>query len=155
MQSPLDSVSSNSPRTLAIDDAPLGLGGAPLGNLFTAVAETTAVELIRHAAAQGIRYFDTAPHYGSGLSERRIGTALRELPRSSYLISTKVGRLLVSDAGAPRDQHGYVDVLPYVQRWDYSYDGTLRSIDESLQRLGLERIDYVYIHDVARDAHGD
>jgi D-threo-aldose 1-dehydrogenase len=70
-------------------------------------------------------------------------------------LSTKVGRLLVPDTAAPREQHGYVDVLPNVQRWDYSYDGTLRSIDESLARLGLARIDYVYVHDVARDTHGD
>ena len=104
---------------------------------------------------RGVRYFDTAPHYGNGLSEHRIGAALREMPRDTYVLSTKVGRLLVPDAAAPRNQHGYVDVLPFVQRWDYSYDGTLRSVEDSLQRLGLARIDYVYIHDVARDAHGD
>jgi len=138
-----------------IDDAPFGLGGAPLGNLFSPVPERDAVALIAHAAKRGVRYFDTAPMYGSGLSERRMGAALRGLPSNSFLLSTKVGRLLVPDEGAPREQHGYVDVLPYVQRWDYSYDGTLRSIDDSLIRLGLSRIDFVYIHDVARDAHGD
>ena len=134
---------------------PLGFGGAPLGNLFAAIADDAALKLVRHAYDRGIRYFDTAPHYGNGLSEHRIGAALRELPRNAYVLSTKVGRLLVPDAGAPREQNSYVDVLPFVQRWDYSRDGTLRSIDDSLQRLGLARIDYVFIHDVARDAHGE
>ena len=134
---------------------PLGFGGAPIGNLFAAIADAEAVSLVRHAYARGIRYFDTAPHYGNGLSEHRVGAALRGLPRDDYLLSTKVGRLLAPDARAPRNQNGYVDVLPFTQRWDYSRDGTLRSIDDSLQRLGLERIDYAFIHDVARDAHGD
>ncbi len=133
----------------------LGFGGAPLGNLFAPVGDVDAHALVRHAFEAGVRYFDTAPHYGNGLSEHRIGAALREIPRDTYVLSTKVGRLLVPDAAAPRNQHGYVDVLPFVQRWDYSYDGTLRSVEDSLQRLGFARIDYVYIHDVARDAHGD
>ena len=140
---------------LTIDDAPFGLGGAPLGNLFSAVDDAAAAALVGHALARGIRYFDTAPHYGHGLSERRMGAVLADAPREAFLLSTKVGRLLRHDDGAPRDQHGYVDVLPYTQHWDYSYDGTLRSIEESLARLGLARIDYVYIHDVARDTHGD
>ena len=134
---------------------PLGFGGAPLGNLFAAIAEEAAMKLVRRAFDGGIRYFDTAPHYGNGLSEHRIGAALRALTRDDYVLSTKVGRLLVPDSSAPRDQNGYVDVLPFVQRWDYSREGTLRSVDDSLQRLGLARIDYVFIHDVARDAHGD
>jgi D-threo-aldose 1-dehydrogenase len=140
---------------MSIDIGAFGLGGAPLGNLFAPIDEADAVALVRAAHARGVRYFDTAPHYGNGLSERRMGTALRAVPRDSFVLSTKVGRLLVADADAPRDQNSYVGVLPFVQRWDYSYDGTLRSIDESLQRLGLARIDYAYIHDVARDAHGD
>ena len=134
---------------------PLAFGGAPLGNLFSAIADEDAARLARHAFDRGIRYFDTAPHYGNGLSEHRMGTALRELRRDDYVLSTKVGRLLVPDVHAQRDQNGYVGVLPFVQRWDYSREGTLRSIDDSLQRLGLARIDYVFIHDVARDAHGD
>jgi D-threo-aldose 1-dehydrogenase len=134
---------------------PLGFGGAPLGNLFAAIAEEAATKLVRRAFDRGIRYFDTAPHYGNGLSEHRIGVALRELPRDDYVLSTKVGRLLVPDSNAPRDQNGYVGVLPFVQRWDYSRDGTLRSIDDSLQRLGLARIDYVFVHDVACDVHGE
>jgi D-threo-aldose 1-dehydrogenase len=140
---------------MRIDDTTLGLGGAPLGNLFAPVADDAAARLVRHAHARGVRYFDTAPHYGNGLSEHRIGAALREVPRDAFVLSTKVGRLLRADPGAARDQHGYVGVLPFTQRWDYSYDATLRSVEDSLQRLGLARIDLVYIHDVARDAHGD
>src|ERR1700741_3943498 len=115
---------------------PLGFGGAPLGNLFAAIAEDDALKLVRHAYDRGIRYFDTAPHYGNGLSEHRMGAALRGLRRDAYVLSTKVGRLLVPDAHAPRDQNGYVGVLPFVQNWNYSRDATLRSIDDSLQRLG-------------------
>lgn len=132
----------------------LGFGGAPLGNLFRAVAEDEAIALVRHARASGIGYFDTAPHYGNGLSEVRIGKALGGIARDEYLLSSKVGRLLVADRAAPRDQNGYVDVLPYRQRWDYSRSGTLRSIDESLQRLAISRLDIVYIHDIDRDNHG-
>jgi D-threo-aldose 1-dehydrogenase len=132
----------------------LGFGGAPLGNLFTPLADDAAAGLVRHAHARGVRYFDTAPHYGNGLSEHRIGTALRDVARDSFTLSTKVGRLLVADSRAPSTQNSYVDVLPFIQRWDYSRDGTLRSIEDSLQRLGLSRIDFVYIHDLARDAHG-
>src|SRR5436190_9355866 len=138
-----------------IDDAPFGFGGAPLGNLFTPIAHDDAVALVRAAQERGVRYFDTAPHYGNGLSEHRIGAALRNVPRDDFLLSTKVGRLLIPDGNAPRNQNSYVDVLPFVQRWDYSFDGTLRSIDDSLQRLSLSRIDYVFIHDIAADAHGD
>jgi D-threo-aldose 1-dehydrogenase len=132
----------------------LGFGGAPLGNLFAPLADSAATELVRHAYERGVRYVDTAPHYGNGLSEHRIGAALRHVPRDSYALSTKVGRLLTAEATAPRAQNGYVEVLPFTQRWDYSAEGTLRSIEDSLQRLGLSRIDFVYIHDLARREHG-
>lgn len=91
----------------------LGFGGAPLGNLFRVVAEDEAIALVRHARASGIRYFDTGPHYGNGLSEVRIGKALGGVARGEYVLSSKVGRLLIPDRAAPRDQNGYVDVLPY------------------------------------------
>ncbi len=133
---------------------PIALGGAPLGNLFSAVADSDAVALVRHAAQAGVAYFDTAPHYGNGLSETRFGAALREVSRDRYALSTKVGRLLVPDAAAPRDQHGYVAVPPRVQRYDYSRDGVLRSLAESRARLGIERIDIVYVHDLDRATHG-
>lgn len=133
----------------------VGFGGAPLGNLFDTVAEDQAIALVRHAYAAGIRYFDTAPHYGNGLSEVRIGKSLRGVGRDDYMLSSKVGRILVPDAAAPREQNSYVDVLPYRQRWDYSREGTLRSIDESLERLGVSRLDIVYVHDIDRDTHGE
>ena len=133
---------------------PLGFGGAPLGNLFHELAEDQAIALVRHAHAAGVRYFDTAPHYGNGLSEMRIGKALGAIERDEYVLSTKVGRILVPDRAAPREQNGYVGVLPYRQRWDYSHKGTLRSIEDSLQRLGVSRLDIVYIHDIDRDTHG-
>ena len=133
----------------------LGLGGAPLGNLFRAIPDKDAIATIRHAVVSGISYFDTAPHYGHGLSEHRFGVALREVKRERFVLSTKVGRLLRADPRAPCDQYGYVDVLPFVQRYDYSYDGTLRSLDDSLQRLGLARIDIAYVHDLDTVTHGD
>src|SRR5881396_3083576 len=134
---------------------PLGFGGAPLGNLFRVVADDAAVALVSHVYAAGARYFDTAPHYGHGRSERRMGDALREFPRDDYLLSTKVGRLLEPRADAPRDQHGYVDTLPFVQRYDYGAKGVRRSLEDSLQRLGLARVDLVYVHDIDRETHGD
>jgi D-threo-aldose 1-dehydrogenase len=141
--------------TNALRSTPLGLGGAPLGNLFRAMPDEDAVATIRHAVASGISYFDTAPHYGHGLSEHRFGVALREVARERFVLSTKVGRLLCADPHAARDQYGYVDVLPFVQRYDYSYDGTLRSLEDSLQRLGLACIDIAYVHDIDAVTHGD
>jgi D-threo-aldose 1-dehydrogenase len=88
------------------------------------------------------------------LSERRFGAALRDVPRDRYVLSTKVGRILSPDANAPRDQHGYVDVLPFVQRYDYSHDGTLRTLEDSLQRLGIARVDIAYVHDIDVATHG-
>jgi D-threo-aldose 1-dehydrogenase len=135
--------------------ASLALGAAPLGNLYAALTDAQAIETVQRAFDAGVRYFDTAPHYGNGLSEHRLGTALRNVPRDAYALSSKVGRLLVPDERASRDQHGYVDVLPFRQVFDYSYDATLRSIDESLQRLGVARLDVVYVHDIDVATHGD
>jgi D-threo-aldose 1-dehydrogenase len=145
----------NSALLARLRTSPYGFGGAPLGNLFRAVSDDAAAALVAHAYDAGVRYFDTAPHYGHGRSERRIGDALRARPRDDYLLSTKVGRLLEPRADAPRDQHGYVDTLPFVQRYDYSAKGVRRSREDSLQRLGLARVDLVYVHDIDRDTHGD
>ncbi|HEX6704941.1 MAG TPA: aldo/keto reductase [Albitalea sp.] len=133
----------------------LGLGGAPLGNLFSAVSEAEATAVIDAAWSQGCRCFDTAPHYGNGLSEHRLGAALRRHARDEFVLSSKVGRLLQPQADAPREQHGYVDVLPFVQRWDYSRAGTRRSIEDSLQRTGMARIDVAYVHDIDVATHGE
>jgi D-threo-aldose 1-dehydrogenase len=133
----------------------IALGGAPLGNLFRPISDEAAHALVRHAYAAGARYFDTAPHYGHGRSERRMGEGLRAFPRDEYVLSTKVGRLLEPRADAPKDQHGYIDTLPFVQRYDYSGDGVRRSLAESLHRLGLDRVDLVYVHDIDRATQGD
>ncbi|MDT7723893.1 MAG: D-threo-aldose 1-dehydrogenase [Actinomycetota bacterium] len=128
---------------------PLGLGCAPLGNLYHAISDETATATVEAAWAEGIRYFDTAPHYGLGLSERRLGAALAVHPRDEYVLSTKVGRILEPDpSGASRlDDQGFEVPAAYKRRWDFSRDGVLRSLEESLERLGLDRIDIAYVHD--------
>ena len=130
------------------DGTRLGLGGAPLGNLFAPVPDAQARELLAQVWADGGRCYDTAPHYGHGLSERRIGDALRAQPRQHYTLSSKVGRLLRPDAAAPAEQHSYVQTLPFVQHWDFSAAGVRRSVEDSLQRLGLARLDAVFLHDI-------
>ena len=132
-----------------------GFGGAPLGNLFSAIGDGEAIALIRHAFHSGTRYFDTAPHYGQGLSEHRIGAALRDLPRDAYRLSTKVGRLLTPAPDAPRAQNGYVDGLSFVAHYDYTGEGVTRSLQDSLQRMGLPRVDFVFVHDIDVGTHGD
>jgi D-threo-aldose 1-dehydrogenase len=133
---------------------PLALGGAPLGNLFRALTDDEARRVVTHAWDLGVRCFDTAPHYGQGLSEQRMGAVLRALPRDDFVLSTKVGRILTADAQAPRNQHGYVDTLPYVTRYDYTAAGVRRSLDASLRRLGVDRIDLVFVHDIDQTTHG-
>ncbi|HEV2358745.1 MAG TPA: aldo/keto reductase [bacterium] len=130
----------------------LGLGTAPLGGLFASVGDADASAVLARAYAEGLRLFDTAPLYGSGLAERRVGSALRERPRDEFVLATKVGRLL--RAGAPPDRTQFRDgrplyqgALPFNPVFDFSYDGVLRSMDESLERLGLGRIDILHIHD--------
>lgn len=134
--------------------AGFGLGGAPLGNLFRAVDDDTAMATLEAAWDAGVRCYDTAPHYGAGLSEHRLGRFLRAKPRSEFVLSSKVGRLLTPDPTAPRAAHGYVQTLPFAARFDYGADAAQRSIDDSLQRLGLDRLDIVYIHDIDTPTHG-
>lgn len=135
--------------------ARLGLGGAPIGNLFAPVSDAEARTLLDAAWASGCRSFDTAPHYGHGRSERRLGDALRAHARDAFVLSSKVGRLLTPCADAPREQFGYVDTLPFVQHWDYSAAGVRRSLEDSLQRTGLPRIDVLYVHDCDAATHGE
>ncbi len=132
----------------------LGLGGAALGNLYTRMTDQDARLVLEDALASGCRSIDTAPHYGNGLSEQRMGQVLRGVPRNSFVLSSKVGRLLLPQADAPRDQNGYVDVLPFAQRWDYSAAGVRRSVEDSLQRMGLARLDVAYVHDCDAITHG-
>jgi D-threo-aldose 1-dehydrogenase len=135
-------------RSTGVRLSTLGFGAAVIGNLFRAVDDETARGAVDAAWDAGIRYFDTAPHYGVGLSERRLGEALRDRPRDEYVISSKVGRLLrPRDVPLERDDDGF-DVPGDVGRVrDYSRDGVLRSIEETLARTGLDRIDVVYVHD--------
>lgn len=135
--------------------SPLGLGGAPLGNLFAPVPDADAQALLDAAWASGCRSFDTAPHYGHGLSEHRLGNMLRLQPREGFTLSSKVGRLLTPEERVPRQQHGYVGGLPFRQHWDYSAAGVRRSVEDSLQRLGLARLDVAYVHDCDAATHGE
>jgi len=126
----------------------LGFGGAPIGNLYRVIDDATATAAVATAWELGIRYFDTAPHYGLGLSERRLGEVLSDRPREDFLLSTKVGRL-IRPADAPRDwdDEGFAVPGDLHRVRDYSASGVRRSIEESLTRLRLDRVDIVYIHD--------
>jgi D-threo-aldose 1-dehydrogenase len=130
----------------------LGMGTAPLGNLFTRVRDEAAEGAIAAALSAGIRYFDTAPLYGYGLSEQRLGQALSQLPQESVRISTKVGRLIVADP-AHTPTEGYL-VDGYRAVFDYSRDAVLRSFDESLERLRRDRVDVLLLHDIGAETHG-
>src|SRR5215207_9809103 len=118
-------------------DVRYGLGTAPIGNLFSALTDEEAVAAVDAAWDAGVRLFDTAPHYGLGLAERRLGAALRDRPRDAYVISTKVGRLLVPSTGGGRDDQGFDVPADFTRVWDFSRDGVRRSLEESLRRLGL------------------
>ncbi|MFG2923123.1 aldo/keto reductase [Streptomyces sp. NPDC048305] len=135
----------------------LSFGAAAIGNLFTEVDPEEAAATVAAAWDEGVRHFDTAPHYGLGLSERRLGEALRDKPRQAYTVSTKVGRLLdplPAEAAALQGlSEGYAVPHTHRRRWDFSADGIRRSIEDSLGRLGLDRIDVVHLHDP--DDHGE
>jgi D-threo-aldose 1-dehydrogenase len=126
----------------------LALGTAPLGNLYAAVSDQDAEATVRAALAAGLTYLDTAPHYGLGLAERRLGRVLAGLPRQAFVLSTKVGRLARPlEDGETADPHGFVDAPDGKRVWDFSRDGVRRSLEESLARLDLDRVDAVYLHD--------
>jgi len=128
----------------------LGFGGANLGNLFTAMSDEQAHAVLEAAWKHGIRYFDTAPHYGLGLAERRLGAFLATKPRDEFVVSTKVGRRLVPspETSDELDEEGGFVVPADPRRvWDPSADGVRRSLDESLERLGLDRVDVLFLHD--------
>jgi D-threo-aldose 1-dehydrogenase len=132
-----------------VHPGPFGLGCAQLGNLFQAMSDDDAFDVLEAAWDAGVRWFDTAPHYGLGLSERRLGAFLRTKPRHEFTVSTKVGRLLVPNPAGRhrRDEEGF-DVPATLRRvWDFSAPGVLRSLEASRERLGLDAIDVVLIHD--------
>jgi D-threo-aldose 1-dehydrogenase len=126
----------------------VGFGAAVIGNLYRETSDQDAEEAVAAAWRAGIRYFDTAPHYGLGLSERRLGQALKGLPRSDFVVSSKVGRLLVPNPHPTgRDSEGFAVPGELGRERDYSREGVLRSIDGTLARTGLDRLDVVYVHD--------
>jgi len=137
----------------------IGFGAAPLGDLYSKLDDVTAIATVEHAHRGGVTLFDTSPHYGRGLAEHRCGTALRRVPRDSFVISTKVGRRM-DPFGRPEPRAGagpspgYIGGFPHEAVIDYSFDGTLRSAEQSLLRLGLDRIDILLIHDVDVWTHG-
>lgn len=129
----------------------LGFGGAPLGNLFAPIAEPEADALIAAAWDAGLRYFDTAPLYGFGLSEHRVGRFLRGQDRDAFVLSTKVGRI---NRPSTRRDPKWPGALPFEPVFDYGYDAVMRSFEDSLQRLGVDRVDILLIHDVDADSIG-
>ena len=156
-------VDFKTPSGAALFFSELGFGSAPLGNLFAAVPEAQATATLEAAWAAGIRYFDTAPLYGLGLAETRLNAFFRGKPRDEFIVSTKVGRLLKACAPDQRTGIGkFFDTPSRQQVYDYSHEGVMRSLEDSLERLGLDRIDILYVHDIdvfthgsaaARDAH--
>ena len=133
--------------------SPLGFGAAAIGNLYRALSDEAATACVDAALAAGIHYFDTAPRYGHGLSERRLGMALP----ADAVISTKVGRVLSPITPPPvgTERHGFVDGDPFEEHFDYSYDGVMRSFESSLSRLKRDHIDILLAHDLGRLTHGD
>ncbi len=128
-----------------LDVTRLGLGTAPLGGLFEALADDEAHRVVEAAWSAGIRFFDTAPQYGNGLAEQRLGAVLSSKPRDQYVLATKVGRLL--RAGAPKESDTFPGAPPLNPVFDFSYDGVMRSVEESVTRMGIDRIDVLHIHD--------
>ena len=131
----------------------LGLGCATLGGSRVPVSREEAEAIVRAAWAAGVRYVDTAPFYGFGQAERCVGDALREVPREEWVLSTKVGRLLRAQANLAATEHRQIR-MPFDAVLDYSYDAIMRSFEDSLQRLGLARIDILYVHDIGTMQHG-
>ena len=133
----------------------LGMGTAPLGNLYKAVSDEEANNVLTMAWDAGVRYYDTAPLYGFGLSETRLNRFLRDKPRDEYVLSSKVGRLLKPADAKTRDGIGkWFDVPNRQEVYDYGYDGVMRSVEFSLERLGIDRIDILYAHDIDLANHG-
>jgi D-threo-aldose 1-dehydrogenase len=142
-------------RRAGLSVSVLGLGAASVGNLYRPVADEDARATLKAALDAGMTYVDTAPRYGHGLSERRVGDVVRG--REDVVLSSKVGRLMTPDARLKGDgeRHGFRSPLPFEQVYDYTHDGIMRSYEDSLQRLGLARIDILYVHDIGPMTHGE
>ncbi len=132
----------------------VGYGGAPIGNFNGTFTETEAALMVQQSWGQGVRYFDTAPGYGNGLSEYRLGHAIRNYDRTELVLSTKVGRVLAPTLDAPRQDGQYQNIPPLVASFDYSYDGVMRAVEQSMQRMLTDRFDALFIHDCDRFTHG-
>jgi len=144
----------NSIPNTNIQVSELGLGSASIGNLYQQISDEEAYKTISLSLQYGMNLIDTAPYYGMGLSERRIGDGTRIIPSSDYVLSTKVGRLLIpSDKVSNIDN--YCNPMPFEPKFDYSYDGIMRSFEDSIQRLGHSKIDILYIHDIDKTTHGE
>ena len=143
----------------ALEFSILGLGTAPMGDLWELLDEKTCIATIERAFECGVRTVDTSPHYGNGLSESRLGAGLRKAPRDQYIFSTKIGRVM-DPFGKPPERNkdayspGFLGGFPHAPRFDYSYDGTMRSVEQSLLRTGLARLDVLLIHDCDVWTHG-
>jgi len=133
----------------------LGLGAAALGGLYEPVTDAAAQDVLETAWGLGLRFVDTAPYYGYTRSERRVGSFLAGKPRAQFILSTKAGRLMRPDASVAPGDDGWADPLPFRPHYDYGGEGILRSFEDSLQRLGLARIDVLLVHDIGQLTHGD
>lgn len=142
---------ADAPERVTRQLPPLSFGGAPIGNLYAGVAENDAIDTVQHAWRLGVRHFDTAPYYGYGLSESRLGTALAGIPRAGYSLSTKAGRLLLDTDEAADD--GFA-VSGRRAVFDYSRDGILRSVESSLRRLATDHVEILLLHDIGALTHG-
>ncbi|MFS8087327.1 MAG: aldo/keto reductase, partial [Acidobacteriota bacterium] len=139
----------------ALEVSRLGFGSAPLGGLLRETSDQDAADAVAAALAAGLRHFDVAPQYGGGLAELRLGAALGKVARDRFVLSSKIGKLVRLQADAPAQTVGFIGAPAHTIVYDYSYDGVRRSLDASLARLGLDRIDMVFIHDVNRKYHGE
>ncbi|RWX80842.1 aldo/keto reductase [Neorhizobium lilium] len=133
----------------------MGLGCAQMGNLYRLTSYAESYSAFEAAWDAGIRYFDTAPFYGYTRSERRLGTMITDRPREDYILSTKVGRIMVPDATVGPEEDAYVAPLPFRPVYDYSYDAIMQSFETSRQRLGIFAPDILYVHDIGRFTHAD
>ncbi|MBO9413513.1 MULTISPECIES: aldo/keto reductase [unclassified Ruegeria] len=132
-----------------------GFGTAPIGNIFREIDEVTSDAMIQHSWDKGVRYFDTAPMYGHGLSELRTGQSLRWKNRDDYVLSSKVGRVLKPAKRSDINFEPWTNAAPFTMHFDYTYDGVMRSFEDSLQRMALERMDICFIHDIDVFTRGD
>ena len=138
-----------------IELSAIGFGGAPIGDLFENLQDENCYKVLENCYESNINHFDTSPYYGNGLSEQRLGYFLKKIPKNKYYLSTKVGRYLTPEKEENINRGKWAGGLNFVPNIDYSYDGVMKSFEQSLDRLGTSKIDVCLIHDVDRYTHGD